>query len=99
LKEYKSKLILFPRGGKKPRKEDSDADTRKMASQLKGPLMPIRQSSRAIEFRTITEEERKGSVFEALRKGRADSRLVGVREKRAKQKAEQEKQEKKPPAK
>jgi large subunit ribosomal protein L13e len=24
LKEYKSKLILFPRGGKKPRKEDSD---------------------------------------------------------------------------
>ena len=67
-----------------------------MAKQLKGPLMPIRQPRIKYEFREITADERKESVFEALRKARADARLVGVREKRAKQKAEEEKQLKKP---
>lgn len=67
-----------------------------MAKQLKGPLMPVRQPRKTFEFRPITDEERKESVFEALRKARADARLVGVREKRAKQKAEEERQQKKP---
>lgn len=61
--------------------------------------MPIRQPRKTYPFREITDEERKYSVFEALRKARADARLIGVREKRAKQKAEEERQQKKPPAK
>ena len=52
--------------------------------------------SKLIAFRAITENERKYSVFEAMRKAKVDARLVGVREKRARQKAEEAKQVKKP---
>ena len=69
----------------------------KMATQLKGPLMPIKHTTRRPAPRKITEDEAKYSVYEALRKARADARLVGVREKRAKQREEEEKQTKKPP--
>lgn len=67
-----------------------------MAKQFSGPLLPIKQPLKVITSRVITEEERKYSVFEAMRKARADARLVGVREKRVRQKAEEEKQTKKP---
>ena len=59
--------------------------------------MRIRQPRRVYEFRAISDDEKKYSVYEALRKARSDARLVGVREKRAKQKAEEERQQKKPP--
>ena len=59
--------------------------------------MRIRQPRRVYEFRSISDDERKYSVYEALRKARSDARLVGVHEKRAKQKAEEERQQKKPP--
>ena len=67
-----------------------------MATQFKGQLMPIKHESRRPAPRKIKEEEVKYSVFEALQKARADARLVGVREKRAKQREEEEKQLKKP---
>ena len=47
--------------------------------------MPIKHESRRPAPRKIKEDEVKYSVFEALQKARADARLVGVREKRAKQ--------------
>lgn len=62
----------------------------KMAKQLKGIVMPISQMSRPEKARKITAEEKKFSVFTALRQARAGSRLVGYREKKAKQKAEEE---------
>lgn len=68
-----------------------------MAKQAKSTVMAIKQPRLTYEFREITNDERKYSVFEALRKGRADVRLQGVREKRAKQRAEEEKDKKKPP--
>merc|ERR1719218_339281 len=40
LKEYKSKLILFPLNGKKPRKGDSSEEDLKKAQQLVGQIMP-----------------------------------------------------------
>ena len=72
-------------------------DTCKMAKQTRSTVMAIKQPRLVYEYRKITEDERKYSVFEALRKARADVRLQGVREKRAKQKAEEEKDKKKPP--
>ena len=68
-----------------------------MAKQSKSPIMRIRQPRLVYEFREITADERKHSVFETLRKARSDVRLQGVREKRAKQRAEEEKDKKKPP--
>jgi len=55
-----------------------------LASQFKGPILPIRQSQKKEKARVPTEEEKKSSVFTRLRKARTDVRLVGIREKRAK---------------
>ncbi|KAG9475045.1 hypothetical protein GDO78_003483 [Eleutherodactylus coqui] len=45
LKEYRSKLIIFPRKPTAPKKGDSSAEELKMATQLKGTVMPIRTVS------------------------------------------------------
>nr|QBH73319.1 putative cold induced protein [Thermobia domestica] len=89
LKEYRSKLILFPiHANKKLRKGEATEEERKLASQLTGPVMPIKQPTAKTKARKITDEEKKFSAFTALRKARADSRLVGIRQKRAKEAAE-----------
>lgn len=67
----------------------------KLATQLKGNVMPIGQPRPRLEARAITDDEKKYSVFEAMRVARADAKLIGVREKRAKQKEEEAKMKKK----
>lgn len=59
-----------------------------MASQLKGPVLPIKQYPKKEKARVPTEEEKSLGVFESLRKARADARLVGIRQKRAKEAVE-----------
>ena len=46
LKEYKSKLILFPIHSKKPRKGDSTAEECKKATQLEGRIQPHKKVRR-----------------------------------------------------
>jgi large subunit ribosomal protein L13e len=67
---------------------NQQAEEVKLASQLQGPVLPIRQPSKKEKARVPTEEEKKFSAFTALRKARADARLVGIRQKRAKEAAE-----------
>ncbi|KAK3913795.1 60S ribosomal protein L13 [Frankliniella fusca] len=89
LKEYKSKLILFPiRASKKLRKGEATEEERKVASQLKTEVMPIKQTQSRPKARAVTEDEKKFSPYIALRKARADARLVGIRAKRIKDAAE-----------
>ncbi|XP_037959545.1 60S ribosomal protein L13 [Teleopsis dalmanni] len=88
LKEYRSKLILFPINEKKIRKGESTLEECKLATQLKGPVMPIKQDEPVVEFREITKEEKKFKAFATLRKARSDARLVGIRAKRAKENAD-----------
>ncbi|XP_068693629.1 large ribosomal subunit protein eL13-like [Montipora capricornis] len=90
LKEYMTKLIIFPKKATKPKQGDSaDAELEK-AVQLQGPVMPIQQSRLPIKARKITDEEKKTSVFSSMRMARANARLVGYREKKAREKAEEE---------
>lgn len=92
LKLYKSKLIVFPRKASKPKKGDSSAEELKLATQLKTDVLPIRQSRRrGVKARAITDQERKFSSFSMLRKVKADNNMWGIREKKAKEKAEAEK--------
>ena len=85
LKEYKAKLILFPKGNKKLRPLEADEEKRKLASQLKTEVLPIRRHAvLRTKARVPTEEEKKFSPFLTLRKARADARLVGIRAKRIK---------------
>merc|ERR1712029_662886 len=48
LKEYKSKLILFPISAKKPRKGDSTPEELSKAVQLAEPLMPIQKEAKKL---------------------------------------------------
>ncbi|XP_053957826.1 60S ribosomal protein L13 [Anastrepha obliqua] len=88
LKEYKSKLILFPINEKKIRKGESTLEECKLATQLKGDVMPIKKEQPVIEFREIAKDEQKFKAFATLRKARSDARLVGIRAKRAKENAD-----------
>merc|ERR1712201_11100 len=56
LKEYKSKLILFPLNSKKPRKGDSTPEELSKAVQLAGPLMPIQKEAKKLEVLELTDE-------------------------------------------
>ena len=117
LKEYRSRLIIFPKKAGKTRKGDSevslngsilppswragsylDGHTKppplqpelvKLASQLKGPVLPIKRQPPTHKARAVSVEDRKFSAFQTLRVARANARLVGVREKRAKKQAEE----------
>ncbi|GJQ68749.1 RpL13 [Trypoxylus dichotomus] len=89
LKEYRSKLILFPQHNKKKlRAGEAGEEERKVASQLMGKVLPIHQATLRTKARVPTEDEKKFSAFTILRKARADARLVGIRAKRAKDAAE-----------
>lgn len=68
LKEYKSKLILFPINEKKVRKGESTPEECKLATQLKGEIMPIKKDEPVIEVRPVTAQEKKFRAFATLRK-------------------------------
>jgi len=87
LKEYKSKLIVFPRKVSQPKQGDAEASELAVAAQLQGPVLPITVVKAETKARMITEEEKKLSVFTTMRIARANHRLIGVREKRAKEAA------------
>nr|QBH73317.1 putative cold induced protein [Orthoderella ornata] len=89
LKEYRSKLILFPINPKKKlKKGEATEEEQKVATQLKTTVMPIKQPAVKPKSRKVTEEERKFNAFATLRKARTDARLVGIRAKRLKDAAE-----------
>ena len=79
---YKSKLIVFPRHAKKPKKGDSTAEEVKTAAQLQGPLLPITQESKRVKARVITDAERAKSAYATVRKVRSDHRQAHARAKR-----------------
>ena len=70
LKEYQSKLILFPVNSKKPRKGEATEEDIKKASQLAGsviPIKPVVKRQRAMEvtddlknFKVISQDFLKG---------------------------------------
>ncbi|MFH4975108.1 hypothetical protein AB6A40_001817 [Gnathostoma spinigerum] len=89
LKEYQAKLILFPKKLNAPKKGDSSAEELKMATQLRGVVMPIKIRLPKVKAQEITEEDRKFEVYRHLRRVRADARLKGKREKKAREAAEE----------
>jgi len=84
LQEYKSKLIVFPSSGKAPEAEQvlSTAAT-----------FPIVQPEPESEPRAVEQPEQ--SAFRTLRLARSEKKYRGIREKRAKEKAEAENDKKK----
>ncbi|EGF81595.1 hypothetical protein BATDEDRAFT_6028, partial [Batrachochytrium dendrobatidis JAM81] len=89
LKEYQSKLIVFPKKANKPKNGDSEAAVVATATQLKGALMPISQPPLTDLARKITGTPAV-HAFDTLIKARSDKRMFGMREKLAKEQAEEE---------
>ncbi|NWQ83793.1 RL13 protein, partial [Columbina picui] len=87
LKEYRSKLILFPRKPAMPKKGDSSVSARLLET-----LHGVFKREKA---RVISEDEKKFKAFVSLRMARANARLFGIRAKRAKEAAEQDVEKKK----
>ena len=94
LKEYRSKLILFPKKPSAPRKGDSSAEELKLAAQLTGSVMPILNIYKKEKAKVITEEEN-FKAFASLHMDHANARLFGIWAKRAKEAAEQDVEKKK----
>merc|ERR1711871_297470 len=95
LREYKANLVVFPRkagAAKKGWKNDSEEAETSTATQHVGKIMVPKKAVAKIETRKITKEEADPNtrVTRKLKAAWNDARLVGFREKRAKERAEKE---------
>lgn len=94
LKEYKSKLILFPRNAKKPKKGDAKEEEVKNATQNKSrvllPFPSVPDQKVLSEVRSLTEDEKnpKKSVVARLRRARVAKRMEARRKIRLARKKE-----------
>ncbi|KAK3991493.1 60S ribosomal protein L13 [Cladorrhinum sp. PSN332] len=98
LKAYKARLIVFPRKSNKPKKADTPkdqqtAETTQSIVAAFGVEAPLAAGFTEIAKSALPKNV-EGGAYKALRKARSDARYVGVREKRAKDKAEEEKAKK-----
>lgn len=83
IKEFKSKLIVFPKAGKKAKKGDATRDQlASVAQNTHKDIIPIRREPLVVEARKITDADRKVSVFETLRKRHIDRKLEPKRAKK-----------------
>lgn len=84
LKNYRSKLVLFPRGSK-PKKggggvpaDSSKKDLKKIKNENVKNLFPLpRTKNRGVEARAITEEMKEFYAYRALRKALREAKTVG----------------------
>ncbi|KAK1321138.1 60S ribosomal protein L13-1 [Acorus calamus] len=92
LKEYKAKLVIFPKHSGKFKNGDSTAEELASATQVQGDYMPIIREKPVVSLVKINEEMRGFKAYQKLRLERMNKRHQGVRLKKA---AEAEKEEKK----
>jgi len=103
LKAYKARLILFPRKSGQHKKLDSSAEDIKSVEGKTvkhiGGVLPIDAGTGIkhglTEVKSSDMPKGEENAYRKMRVARSDARLVGVREKRAKVKAEAEDAKKK----
>ena len=81
LKEYKAKLIVFPRKRGKPKAGDADVAELEKAEQLKGAILPMPSPFVDEAPVAITQEMKDAEAYHTIRMARADFRLFGIRQK------------------
>lgn len=92
LKEYKDKLVVFPKGsGKKAvKKGDTPNSVKKELGQSKTDINALPAAEPAITTGAVTEEMKEFKAYAALRHARNEARLFGLR---IKKKNESEKED------
>jgi large subunit ribosomal protein L13e len=100
LQEYRKRLIVFPRRNGKTKQGDASAEEIKAAKNEESivrqlpAVLPIKNTTE-LEEGPISNYESTENAYRKLRDARSEARLVGVREKRAKAKAEESESKKK----
>lgn len=80
LKEYKSRLSIFPLNKRTPAdklRKNTPYSELKNAVQATGDIIPFTKVSKEVVFRKIEEAETKRSAFATLRRARGQARGVG----------------------
>jgi len=90
LKEYKTKLIVFPRNRAKPKAGDSEVADLEKATQNTGALLPMPSVKKGPATMEITAAMKEENAFHRIRMARADFRLFGIRQKNRLAKASKE---------
>jgi large subunit ribosomal protein L13e len=93
LKEYKSRLIVFPRNNKKVKNGEASKTETANAQQLVGDIIPVPKKDDTVTFVPLTEELKSGKAYAKLRAARSDARLVGIRLKKSKEEKKEGKDE------
>jgi len=94
LQEYMKRIIVFPRKGKQGKKGDASEEEVKKARTGEHTIkqnrivLPIKNVITVAEAK-VSDEKSEEAAFRKLRDLRSEARLVGVREKRAKSKADE----------
>eukprot|EP00808_Paulinella_micropora_P004016 g48944.t1 len=87
LKTYKSKLVVFPRKGKKVKSGDSDPALQKQVQQvLSKSVLAVTQPARTVEAVELTDAMKSFNAQATVRKARTDKKLAGDRVRRQKKK-------------
>jgi len=100
LQEYRKRLILFPRRNGKTKEGDASAEDIKAAKDAEkivastAAALPIKNVAKITEGK-LSDYKGEEAAYRKLRDARSEARLVGVREKRAKAKAEETEAKKK----
>ncbi|KAH8885411.1 ribosomal protein L13e [Thozetella sp. PMI_491] len=90
LKDYKARLIVFPRKSNKPKKADTPKDQQKAETTQK-LAAPLAQASGFSEIKkSDIPKAPEGGAYRTLRNARSEARYAGAREKRLRDKAEAE---------
>lgn len=80
LKEYQSKLIVFPRVPGKVKNGDSDAAATGVATQLpKGALLPVAKPTAEVTVEPLTDELKSKNAYRSLRMEHTNERYRGIR--------------------
>jgi len=87
LKDYKARLIVFPRRNNKVKKGDATKAEIAAAKTDRSNVnvLPAKVGAFSGEFVAVTEELKAAKGYSALRAARNDAKLVGVRAKKAKE--------------
>jgi len=100
LQEYRKRLILFPRRNGKTKEGDASAEDIKAAKDAEKIVsstaiaLPIKNVAKITEGK-LSDYKPTENAYRKLRDSRSEARLVGVREKRAKDKADESEAKKK----
>uniref|UniRef100_A0A2P2HW08 Large ribosomal subunit protein eL13 n=1 Tax=Hirondellea gigas TaxID=1518452 RepID=A0A2P2HW08_9CRUS len=91
LREYRRKLILFPKNSKKTKKGEASAAELKLATQLKGKIvMPLKKYRFHLDAAQVIDPKlRRTDVYSMLIDARSTERKWGMRAKKAREAAEE----------